>query len=637
MRALLFLAALASVAQSAWAGGFVRAVEENGVCWLVDPDGKRLFSRGVDGVNPGVALADYDQANPAYCGLRLYPSVEKWRQAAAERLEKWGFNTAGGGSDRGVAAAGTKLYYAVTLNLGAAAGVPWADPDTPSARERYRKLLAPYADAKNDPRLIGYFLDNELGWWDETLLVFAVKQAWKNPLKKRVFEMLGTEYGGDLTRFLADFEVEPKPAKFEDLKGSLRRVEFRPGARPMLVERYAEWLADRYYRAACEEVRAVDSNHLILGDRYANFYSQPVVRAAARHVDVISTNYNTLVPQGWAAPFYFEGLRRISRKPVLVSEFYFASMQNTTKCGNRNGEYMVVATQKERAEGARRLAEGLERYPGVVGWHWFQFYDEPAGGRDPGGGGEDFNMGVVDVKDQAYTELVGALDRAGRSAEKLHGTWPAGAGLVRSPEGWRVPQLQVLPVVDGAADEWPMDKTWLPEARGAAPFERFGDVHLAWHPEGLVILVVYMDYRDRMAAPGRPEADTERLTIGVGGEDEAPVVLTLKGVMERRDPKKPAAGFYPPEVLTVRGGVPFPAEGRLLVAQKIRGTVGTVEIFMPAALFKREKLVPGTAMRMTVSLRLRANCREMFWPRTFRVTDFADGREWAPLLLEGGQ
>jgi len=243
---------------------------------------------------------------------------------------------------------------------------------------------------------------------------------------------------------------------------------------------------------------------------------------------------------------------------------------------------------------------------------------------------------LVDVKDGVYPELSAGLARAHATSEVpgVHGSWSSLAGMKRGPDGWRVPQLGGLPQIDGSADEWTLERAWVPGLQGAAPYEKWGDLYLSWHPEGVAVLVAYMDYRDRPGRPGRPEVDSDRLTIGVGLEDEKPIVLTLRGIMEKKDGVKGPAEYYTPEVLTVRGGVPFPAEGRLLVSQKSRGTQAVIEIFLPAALFKREKLDAGAIMRCTMSLRLRANFKELFWPRTFRTTDYADGREWAPLFLE---
>jgi len=74
-----------------WSGaasaGFFRIEQSHGVWWLTDPAGARFYSRGVDGVGPGVALDKFDPAAPAYCALRFHPSVEKWRQSTLDRLK----------------------------------------------------------------------------------------------------------------------------------------------------------------------------------------------------------------------------------------------------------------------------------------------------------------------------------------------------------------------------------------------------------------------------------------------------------------------------------------------------------------------------------------------------------------------
>jgi hypothetical protein len=610
-------------------GAYFTVAQSQGVWWLVDPQGKKVFSRGVCGVSPGEALDRFDPAAPAYCALRFYPSADKWRQATQERLRFWGFNTLGAGADPVLTASGA-LPYTVGLSLGAAVGVPYADPSALAARTKIRELLAPLLKLNQDQRLIGYYLDSQLGWWDESVVLHILRQASaKDPLKEALMTLLDRAYGGDLRRFAEDFAVEPEPRAFVELRGALRKAAFRPGRRPQVVEEFLQELAERYYRTMAEEVREADPNHLLLGDRYAGWYSQPVARAAGKFVDVVSTTYDTCAPQGWASPFYFESLARLARKPILVSEIYYAAAENRSGDRNRHGPYMTVPTQEERAAGAAGLMTCLAKFPSVIGVHWFQYADQP-----PASDGEDFNMGLVDLKDAPYAALTEALTKAAPDTERDHGTWPAGAGLARAPQGLKVPAMGDLPIVNGSLDEWPLDRSWVPGVSAAAPFERFGDLYLCWRPEGLGVAVVYMDYRARPRALDGPETDTERLTIGAGIDNEKPVVFTLKGILERADPDRPEAGFRTPEVLAVRGGVPFPAEGRFLVAQGQHGMSRIVEVFLPAALFRRERLDPAEILRATVSLRLRANSKELFWPRPFKVSAWDASEDWVPLVLD---
>src|ERR1700751_2365031 len=98
-------------------------------------------------------------------------------------------------------------------------------------------------------------------------------------------------------------------------------------------------------------LREADPDALIFGDRLPIYYDPVAVRAMARNVDAIAVNYNIASPDGWVAPYFFDGLRRLSGgKPVLISEWFFAARENRT--GNRNnGHPMAGGTQDERAAG----------------------------------------------------------------------------------------------------------------------------------------------------------------------------------------------------------------------------------------------------------------------------------------------
>ena len=50
--------------------------------------------------------------------------------------------------------------------------------------------------------------------------------------------------------------------------------------------------------------------------------------------------------------------------------------------------------------------------PQVVGVHWFQYVDEHVAGRADG---ENYNVGLVDVCDTPYPEMVRAIRRIGAS------------------------------------------------------------------------------------------------------------------------------------------------------------------------------------------------------------------------------
>jgi hypothetical protein len=55
--------------------------------------------------------------------------------------------------------------------------------------------------------------------------------------------------------------------------------------------------------------------------------------------------------------------------------------------------------------------------PEMVGTHWFQWADQPSTGRFDG---ENYNIGLVDVTDRPYPDLVAALVETHRRALRLH-------------------------------------------------------------------------------------------------------------------------------------------------------------------------------------------------------------------------
>ena len=132
---------------------------------------------------------------------------------------------------------------------------------------------------------------------------------------------------------------------------------------------------------------------------------------------------------------------------------------------------MTVATQAERARGAGRAARLLAAAPNAIGVHWFQYADEPPGGRADG---EDYNFGLVDIDDRPYEGLVAALrdsDRLARGAR---------SGIIaRRPAGRA---SQVLPRADIDAEseslaDWPKAASLVPMTAGPSEVP-FGDVHL---------------------------------------------------------------------------------------------------------------------------------------------------------------
>src|SRR5207247_11342530 len=189
-------------------------------------------------------------------------------------------------------------------------------------------------------------------------------------------------------------------------------------------------VAATYYALAERAIHAADPDALYFGDRLPIYYDPVAVKARAPHVDAIAVNYNVDSGDGWVARYFFDGLEALSgRKPILVTEWFFAARENRT--GNiNNGHLMTVETQAERARGAAAATLNFARIPAIVGSHWFQYYDHPKGGRADG---EDYDFGLVDIDDQPYRRLTAALGTANRAAPAIHAAATAPHAPSRDP------------------------------------------------------------------------------------------------------------------------------------------------------------------------------------------------------------
>ena len=481
----------------------------NGVSWLVTPCGQRFFSLGINALDGGYPYRD-KAGKIYYSWLAFTPTRAAWIDETRHRLAAWGFNSAGGWS---LPPQQLRLPTIINLELGRSAKFHWFDPFAPETETRMmalaRKLVAPY---RNSPYRIGYFSDNEVGWWAGALFVFYSMKPADSATKQRWVETLRAYYADDWQRFTADFEPPPGVDSWAKLLATTGMTRMRPGSAGIHVVRaWCGIVARHYYALASRAIRAADPDALYFGDRLPIYYDPAAVRAMAPYVDAIATNYNVDASDGWIADYYFDGLRKLSGgKPVLVSEWFYAARQNRT--GNlNNGHLMTVDTQAERAAGAAAAAENFAAIPELVGAHWFQYYDHPKGGRPDG---EDYDFGLVDINNRPYRQLTSALGAANRRAYQIHAA--ASAPSARANKSV-IPRADIELRRRSLAD-WPKPASLLPRLKASPGSVEFGEVYLSWSERGLQLATIGQDYFDidLLAYDGPfPLVDAYRVELGV--------------------------------------------------------------------------------------------------------------------------
>ncbi len=485
---LTALALLATTAgYAAPATGF-RPVNEQGVWWLRAPDGTKFLAKGVNCLGPGPSASLYDPAKPEYSTfVHVRDTHDDWAARTSARLASWGFNTIGGWSDPRTYRWKNFFAHPFTnyqVEFGSIWFDLWSGGYEAKALDTAKRLVAPHLD---NPNVAGYWLDNEFGWADDWFFgLYFTYPDWMgdratSPGRKLLIETMRKLYRNDFREFGKDFTTDAR-----DWNGlfSSTVTGARPGRGARAMDAWMELVARRYYGVAAKAMKAADPRTPLLGDRFRQYYPQGIARGAKGLLDVISSNWESPSPDGWVSPVFFETLHALSGCPVIVGEIYANARQNRSGNRHHDGAFTLTDTQPQRAAAAAAQVRRYAAFPFVVGWHWFQYNDEPTFGRTDG---ENYNMGLVDIFDEPYAELTAALAAAHRDADAIHA---ASGTPVPAPARPLPVRRQTGLIADGNVADWdkssPVPRALLAASYGMQPF---ADVFLGWDDQNLRLLV----------------------------------------------------------------------------------------------------------------------------------------------------
>ena len=370
---------------------------------------------------------------------------------------------------------------------------------------------------RNDRRLVGYFLDNELKWYEGSLSRYWAREPGRERLKKRLFSLLQQRYAGDLEAFRRDFRRGAAAATLRRPRGAVgphRGAAGTASGGDLRLRGAPRRGALPHPRGGHPRGRTQPSppgrslRQRLLAGRGAR--RGPPRRRRLRELRERRAGWLDLA-------LFLETLHRVTGKPLLVSETYVAARENQSGNRNSNGHYLVVENQAERAATAEGLVTYLARLPYVVGYRWFQWSDQPSAGREDG---EDFNMGLVDLDDRPY-DLLTAATRSRhppgprsaprrRSAARPDGGGrgvgrPGAAPLAR----WRAPRLGSPPSLGAGSDS----------QQGRRADRRLLPVVPAG---GVVIGLDVLDDAPGSAEAASPERDATHRRRGPGRRGAAP-------------------------------------------------------------------------------------------------------------------
>ena len=428
------------------------AEKYEGQWWLVDPEGHLFFSQGIDCVleldptpiderkdwfrdfpgdvpefreflsHPFALHGHYAGKEPLSFSFAAANQLRKygpaWRKTAYDlahrRLRSWGLNTIGNWSDSAVYRLDQTPYVVAlgtldkqTPMLAGSAGYwgKFPDPLAPEFKAGVEKRLAQAAKATaEDAWCLGYFVDNELSWGDETELGLAVLQSpAEQPAKKTFVEDLKAKY--QTIEKLND-AWGTKLASWENLLES-RAMPDKSRAKTDLAACTLK-IARAYFTTVKQALVKAASQRLYLGCRFA--WTNPLaIQAAAESCDVLSFNIYQRDVKDFKLPGSLD-------RPVLIGEFHFGALDR----GMFHPGLVAMESQAARADAYTTYVESALRHPNIVGCHWFKYGDEPTTGRSFDE--ENYQIGFVDVADTPYPETVAAARKLGTEIYKIRST-----------------------------------------------------------------------------------------------------------------------------------------------------------------------------------------------------------------------
>ncbi len=431
------------------ATSFFRVEKYKGSWWLVDPNGNLFWSHGIDCVRMAEAtpitdrekyFAELPDANSPFgkfygtgkwaphgyyqqhtpyktydfgmANLRQKYGQD-WQRINSEtvhkRLRSWGLNTIANWSSEAFYLM-RKTPYTATIHYDAkkiegSAGY-WGkfyDVFDSGFRQAVRQgMEREKGKSAGDPWCVGFFVDNELSWGDETslglaALVSPAEQEAKKVLvddlkaKYQTIEKLNTAWDSNFANWevLLQGKYTPpnkenwaKQKAFEDLSAFYTKT------------------AQTYFTVVREEVKRIAPNQLYLGCRFA-WVNDLAIRAAAKYCDVVSFNFYEYGVEGRNLPDNID-------MPIIIGEFHFGALDR----GMFHPGLKRAADQQDRADKYSEYVRGALLNPYIVGTHWFQYQDQPTTGR---GDGEDYQIGFVDIADTPYPETIAASRDIGRT------------------------------------------------------------------------------------------------------------------------------------------------------------------------------------------------------------------------------
>ncbi|MDR1369745.1 MAG: hypothetical protein LBJ72_06425 [Dysgonamonadaceae bacterium] len=374
------------------ATGYFRTARVDGKWWFVDPEGYLFLSVGVDCMNAsvrtrtegreyiyeylkeGTRQADFYRWN---LEVRYGENVsEAWVDKAVRRMQAWGLNTVGNWSSGEIIASDKTPFVLSLRGLQMEKGIMGL-PDIydPEYAQTIDKAIAGLtAQYKNNPWLLGYFVGNEQPWpGQENILCDRILTGKETPVQKELRTYIEQKGDSPETR------------------------------RTFIYETFGKFL-----KMVNAILKKHDPNHLNLGIRFGGEATDELLSIAGKHFDVFSFNCYRMQP----TVDFMNRIEATTGLPMLIGEYHFGMPDRGMAAG-----IVQVSSYEDRANAYRYYNEQGYSHPSLIGAHWFQWIDQPNTGRMDG---ENYNIGLLDITDRPYPEMVKAMQETHRRLYNIH-------------------------------------------------------------------------------------------------------------------------------------------------------------------------------------------------------------------------
>ncbi|WP_394174107.1 agarase [Thalassotalea litorea] len=342
--------------------------------------------------------------------------MQSWYETTMKRMKHWGFTSFGNWVDPQFYRAQQVPYFANGWIIGDFQTLSgkvnhWGkmpDPFDPVFAQRAKITIERISEqVKNSPWCAGIFIDNEKSWGERqgsvearygVILDALSKDALSSPAKAAFMVQLQQQYSTIVqlnqawnTQFTS-WQQLASGATFDDY------TQAHVDDLSALLTR----LGEQYFIVVHNTLEQVMPNHLYMGARMANWgMPDEIIKASVTYSDVLSFN----IYEDGVQEHHWKFLESVDL-PVVIGEFHIGT---ATDSGLYNPGIVHASDQQDRARKYKAYMQSVIEKPYMVGAHWFQYVDEPITGR--AFDGENANIGLVNVTDTPYPELIEAVQQ----------------------------------------------------------------------------------------------------------------------------------------------------------------------------------------------------------------------------------